>query len=146
VAVGAEGRFVVAWQSYDQDGDYSGVFAQRFSPIGTLDVDGNGAVTALTDGLLFLRFAFSLTGTSLTSGAVGAGCTRCDAASILPYLSGLGLQMDIDGNGAVQPLADGLLVLRFLFGLTDTSLTGSAVGMGCTRCDAAAILPYLQAL
>jgi hypothetical protein len=43
-------------------------------------------------------------------------------------------------------LTDGLLVLRFEFGFTGTTLTSSAVGPGCTRCDHTTILPYLQSL
>src|SRR5262245_32401240 len=35
VAVAADGRFVVAWESYGQDGDDFGVFAQRFAADGT---------------------------------------------------------------------------------------------------------------
>jgi hypothetical protein len=146
LGVDSDGDFVVAWQSDPGDASYTGIFAQRFSPIGTLDVDANGSVQALTDGLLFLRFAFTLTGPALTNGAVGAGCTRCDAPSIAAYLAGLGLALDVDGTGTVQPLTDGLLVLRFLFGLTDGPLTSSAVGAGCGRCDATTILPYLQSL
>lgn len=34
VAMGADGRFVVAWQSYGQDGSEYGVFAQRFAADG----------------------------------------------------------------------------------------------------------------
>jgi hypothetical protein len=141
-----DGDFVVAWQSEVQDGSYAGVFAQRFAPIGTLDVDGNGVVDPLTDGLLFLRFAFQFTGATLTTNAVGAGCTRCDAPGIIVYLTNLGLQLDIDGNNAVQALSDGLLVLRFEFGFTGTTLTSGAVGQGCTRCDHTTIQPYLSSL
>ena len=43
----------------------------------------------LTDGLLALRFLFGFTGSTLTTGAVGQGCTRCDAAMIEPYLTAL---------------------------------------------------------
>jgi hypothetical protein len=32
IAAGAGGRFVIAWQSYAQGGDYRGVFAQRYDP------------------------------------------------------------------------------------------------------------------
>jgi hypothetical protein len=110
----------------------------------TLDIDGNGAVTALTDGLLVLRDAFGLTGATLTNGVVGAGCSRCDAAAIEPYLAALGRTLDIDDNDAVAALTDGLLVVRSLFGLTDLALTNGVVGAGCMRCDAAAIVPYLQ--
>jgi hypothetical protein len=54
-----------------------------------LDVDGDGAVIPLNDGLLVLRFLFGFSGSSLTSGAVGADCTRCAAGELETYLSGL---------------------------------------------------------
>ncbi|HVS62143.1 MAG TPA: DUF4331 family protein [Thermoanaerobaculia bacterium] len=60
------------------------------SVLPALDVDGNGVVDALTDGLLVLRFAFGFTGGTLVAGAVDlAGCTRCTAEAIVSYLSGL---------------------------------------------------------
>ena len=54
-----------------------------------LDIDGDGSLGALTDGLLVLRFLFGFTGSTLTAGAVGGGCTRCDAATIAAYLQSL---------------------------------------------------------
>ena len=54
----------------------------------TLDVDGNGAQDALTDGLMILRAMFGLTGTSVTNGAVGLGASRTTWAQIRPYLNG----------------------------------------------------------
>ena len=42
--------------------------------------------------------------------------------------------LDVDANGAVQPLTDGLLVLRHLFGFTGSTLTSGALGVGCSRC------------
>jgi hypothetical protein len=36
-----------------------------------------------------LRYLFGFTGTTLTAGAVGAGCTRCDAGAIEGYLQTL---------------------------------------------------------
>jgi hypothetical protein len=145
----ADGNFVIAWSTEYQDGNASGVFAQRFSlpPLATLDIDGNGLIEPLSDGLLNLRHRFGFGGNSLTTGAVGAGCTRCAAADITAYLNGLGLVLDIDNNGALDPLTDGLLVLRFMFGFTGTTLTNGAVAGNCvTRCDASTILPYLQML
>lgn len=50
-----------------------------------LDVDGNGASEALTDGLLFLRFLFGFTGDSLISGAIGTGATRTTAPEVEAY-------------------------------------------------------------
>lgn len=86
----ADGDFVVAWSSYHQD-DPTGaaVVGQRFDVPAILDIDGNGQLTALTDGILVLRFLFGFTGTPLTSGAIGAGCTRCDSSTLLSYLRSL---------------------------------------------------------
>jgi hypothetical protein len=86
----AGGRFVVAWQSEEQDGAAYGIFAQRFAELAVLDIDGNGSTAPLTDGLLVLRFLFGFTGVTLTSGAVDvAGCTRCSAPAIESYLQTL---------------------------------------------------------
>ena len=85
----ASGNFVVAWQSA-QDGPDYGIFAQRFASPKRIDIDGDGAVLALSDGILLLRFTFGFSGNVLTVGAVNlAGCTRCDAAAIEPYLKTL---------------------------------------------------------
>jgi len=39
-----------------------------------LDIDHDGVVDALTDGLLALRYLFGFGGVSLTAGAVSPGC------------------------------------------------------------------------
>jgi hypothetical protein len=70
-------------------GDFGGVFAQRLAPLAVLDVDGDGSIAALSDGLLVVRFMFGFTGPTLVSGAVGAGCTRCTAPAIESYLGSL---------------------------------------------------------
>ncbi len=60
VAVGMapDGDFVVAWDSSGQDGAGVGVFAQRFAVSPKIfDLDANGVVQPLTDGLLFLRYS-----------------------------------------------------------------------------------------
>jgi hypothetical protein len=54
----------------------------------SLDVDGNGAKDALTDGLLIVRAMFGLTGTAVTDGAVGADAARTTWAQIQPYFNG----------------------------------------------------------
>jgi hypothetical protein len=79
---------VIVWQS-EHDGSGTGVFAQRFVSSAVLDIDGNGDVAPLTDGLLVLRYLFGFTGTTLTGGAVANDCTRCNAAAIEPYLQSL---------------------------------------------------------
>jgi hypothetical protein len=124
-------------------------FAENDFAIGpqfaVLDVDANGAVQPLTDGLLVLRHLFGFTGATLINNALGGGCTRCLAPDITTYLNGLGSQLDIDFNGgSPQALTDGLLVLRYLFGFTGSTLTNNATGPGCMRCDATDIVDYLN--
>ena len=86
VSVADDGRFVVTWMS-GQDGSLFGIFGQRYAILSSLDIDGNGSVDPLTDGILVLRFQFGFTGAVLVAGAVDlAGCSRCDATTILAYL------------------------------------------------------------
>jgi hypothetical protein len=98
--------------------------------------------------VLILRWLFGFTGTSLENGAVDeAGCTRCDGAAIDPYLDTLGSLLDVDGDGQVEPLTDGILILRWLFGFTGDPLVGGAFDADdCSRCDAATMGGYLGSL
>jgi hypothetical protein len=137
--------YVVAWHS-PHDGFGFGVFATVKLPLVTLDVDGDGSLAPLTDGLLVLRDHFGFSGPTLTNAAVGAACTRCDGPAVTNYLDALGLQLDIDGNGDPDALTDGLLVLRSLFGFTGTTLTNDATAQDCTLCTPAQIEPYLNTL
>jgi hypothetical protein len=148
IASDGDGRFVVAWESGHVPDNDDEVFARLFtrSTLAVLDVDGNGVLDALADGLLVLRYRFGFTNATLTAGAVGPNCTRCNAAAIEPYLAGLGLTLDIDGNGQLEALSDGLLVLRYMFGFSGATLTNNAIGLSCARCDAGTIAPYLQEL
>ena len=54
--------------------------------------------------------------------------------------------IDIDGNGYYEPLTDGLLVLRYLFGLTGDSLSAGVVASDATRTTAVEIETYLKTL
>lgn len=85
----------------------------------TLDVDGDGAQTPLTDGLLVIRHLFGFTGDPLSQGAVNSSGTRTDSAAITLYLDDNLAALDIDQNGEALPLTDGLLIIRHLFGFTE---------------------------
>ena len=116
---------------------------------GPLDIDASSPGSkydALTDGLLFIRYLFGLTGTALTNGALGATATRTDPALIKSYLDSVRTQLDIDGNGSADALTDGLLVIRYLFGLRGAALINGAVGAGAQRATSVAIESYLQSL
>lgn len=141
-----ESSFGDYWVGYDRVSYPSLLDLSLASGLGTLDIDGNSQIEPVTDGLLVLRRQFGFTGAVLIASAVGQGCTRCTANEIESYIASLGSTLDIDGNLALAPLSDGLLILRYLFGFTGPELTDSAVGQGCARCDASTILPYLQTL
>jgi Metallo-peptidase family M12B Reprolysin-like/Calx-beta domain len=110
-----------------------------------LDIDANGRVDALTDGILAIRYLFGLTGTSLTNGAVGVGATRTSGTDIINYLTPARSSMlDVDGNSNPDALTDGILMIRYMFGLTDNSLVNGAIGVGATRTTGAAVQAFLQ--
>jgi hypothetical protein len=112
-------------------------------PACILDLDGNGNIDALTDGLMLLRYMFGLTGASVTNSAIGSGATRTTFAQIQPIIQ-LGL-LDIDGNGTPDALTDGLMIIRAMFGLTGNAVTNNAIGPGATRANWTAIRSYLNA-
>lgn len=121
-----------------------------FAPAGIaplrIDLDGNTKYDALTDGLLALRYLFGVSGAALTSNALGMGATRNDPSQLLAYLDDIRPLFDIDGNGEVTALSDGLLLIRHLFGLRGESLTGGAIGPGARRTTASDIDGYIESL
>lgn len=90
-----------------------------------------------------IRYLFGLSGASLINGAVGPGASRTTAAQIASYLADVRPVLDVDGNGQADALTDGLLAIRYLFGLRGTALIADAVGTGATRTTAASIEAYL---
>ena len=112
----------------------------------TLDVDDDGSVRALTDGLLILRYLFGLRGDTLIASAVDPDCMRCEAGDIEAYVASILSSLDVDDAGGAMPLTDGLLILRYLFGLRGATLIAGAVSGGCMRCTAAEIEAYIAGL
>ena len=52
--------------------------------------------------------------------------------------------LDVDASGTVNPLTDGLMILRSMFGFTDDALTDSAVDLtNCQDCDSEEIEEYI---
>ena len=54
--------------------------------------------------------------------------------------------LDIDGNGTYDPLTDGLLILRYLSGMTGNALIGGAITPGAPRNNATLVQNYLATL
>ena len=113
---------------------------------GTIDIDADGNYDALTDGLLIVRYLYGLSGAPLTDGVLGNNATRTGAGPIASYLIGISPLLDVDADGQPDPRTDGLLIIRYLFGLRGASLLQGALGEHATRTDAADIEAYLQGL
>lgn len=92
----------------------------------TLDLDGNGSSDALTDGLIALGHAFGAPIGQLTVLAANGSPGR-DAATLDAALDQARADfLDVDGDGTVNALSDGLMVLGFLFGAPASQLAGFA--------------------
>lgn len=93
------------------------------------DINNDGIVDALTDGLLYMRYLFGLTGDSLTEDLVTKDAARTTADEIEAYLTDPKVQelLDLDNDGTVDALTDGMMVLRYAFGLTGDSVTEDVI-------------------
>jgi predicted NUDIX family phosphoesterase len=109
----------------------------------SLDVDENGEISALTDGLLIIRQMFGFTGESLTTGALASDSPITSPDEITQSLTDA-IALDVDDDGEIKALTDGLLAIRYLFGFTGASLTSNAVGPNALRADAVEIVSYLD--
>jgi hypothetical protein len=114
-------------------------------PLFNLDVDGDGRVTPLGDGLMIIRklFGSAFPNEALTAKAISPDATR-DTSAIHSYIQrGIdqGL-LDVDRDGQTKPLSDGLMVIRQLFGdaFRGEALINKAIS------DTSTLLPQGQAL
>ena len=101
----------------------------------SLDIDGNGSVSAATDGLLLLRRLLGFGGTRLVDGAVGTTSggqspIRPDANSIERYVDELrnSNSLDLDGDGKTLPTTDGLIALRAMLGMSGSAALAGVTG------------------
>jgi hypothetical protein len=110
----------------------------------SLDIDGNGACDALTDGILILRYLFDASGAWNYSDALGPGAYRTNRVLIRNRLDlESSTVLDVDGNGMPDALTDGILILRYLFDPAGAWNYSDALGAGATRTTRAEIRAYL---
>ncbi|NOT16045.1 MAG: hypothetical protein HOP21_10860 [Methylotenera sp.] len=160
IAALADGGFVVSWDSYAQDGDSNGIYAQRFdatgNPLGsefrvntyTIAHQYQPSIAALTDG------GFVVSWTSLQDGSVyGVYAQRYDAAGVAQgaefqvntYIS------DWQYKSTIAGLADGGFVISWESAGQDTPIgagiyaqrydaAGNAVGLKLTGTDNAEVI------
>ena len=101
---------------------------QRFN----LDVDGDSKVTALGDGLMIIRklFGSAFSGNALTDKAMSSTATRTIDEIHAFIEAGISNKaLDVDEDGKVTALGDGLMIIRRLFGnaFSGAALTNKAI-------------------
>jgi hypothetical protein len=108
-----------------------------------LDADDNGEVDALTDGLLIFRYLSGITGSALIMGATGIGAKRTAPTALIQYLDSIRSVLDFDGNSVAEPKTDGLLLIRYLFGMRGATLVNGALAGNAPRSEAQ-VEDYIQ--
>jgi hypothetical protein len=103
------------------------------------DIDADGKIDALTDGFLYLRYLFGLRGDQMTSGAISNEATRT-TEEIQAYLEDPRVRkmLDFDRSGVMaikdgveinDAITDGLIGIRYGFGLSGETLTTEAAAL-----------------
>ena len=100
----------------------------------SLDVDGDGSITALGDGLMVIRklFGSAFSGDALTHKARSDNASRSNAEIHNFIQVGIdSLALDVDRDGQVTALGDGLMIVRHLFGsaFSGSGLIHNAISM-----------------
>lgn len=123
-------------------------YTAAFSTIApaSADADANGQYDALTDGLLILRHMFGLSDATLIDGAIGPNALHTTPGAVTSFLNSAGLALDIDDDGTVDALTDGLLILRYLSGMRGQPLIEGVVANGALRAGAQDIENYTASL
>jgi len=117
-----------------------------FTPLPILNIDNSGAPTVYdgaTDGLLLMRYLMGLRGAELVQDALGTSPQR-DATQIEAHIQTYLTLFDVDGDGAVHPHTDGLLIYRRMLGLSGTALTHGANNGTRTDSQIAAAIDALK--
>lgn len=125
----------------------SATFVPEGTPI-SLDIDNSGAPTqfdAATDGVMILRLLLGLSGDAITDNARVNMATGRTAKETQDYLALIKPVLDIDGDGSVDALTDGVLIVRYMIGLRGSALINGVLGSQATRSDTA-IADYLSGL
>ncbi len=110
-----------------------------------LDINNDNQYLPESDGVLVLRYLFGLRGAALTNGLTLTG-SRTNATQIEAYLGDILPYLDVDGNGVVDALTDGLLIIRQLITPSVSLLIQNALGVGATRTTATDVNSYILTL
>jgi len=106
-----------------------------------IDLDSTSSYSALTDGMLIFRYLTGAAGSALTTGAASL-----DGTQLTSRLNDMRPIFDIDRNGQVDAATDGVMLLRYLFGLRGSALTAGSIGLGATRTNPSDIENHIQSI
>ena len=125
---------------------------------GAAPVDGNAYAAGATvvvlantgalvkTGATFAGWNSTVIGTGVSYPASGSSFAMGSNNTILYAQWSNPCTLDLDGNNQVDAMTDGLMLLRAMFGLTGTAVTGGAIGGGTpSRPTWDKIQPYLNA-
>ena len=107
----------------------------ELQPAVSADIDRDGTFKVSTDGTLAIRSIAGFAGETLTKDATDPSGGRTNAGEIGDFL-GSGVMrafLDLDGDGKVLPLSDGILFIRALQGITGQALVEGAVSEFSSR-------------
>ena len=93
--------------------------------------------------MLVIRHLFGLTDESLVK---DLNQSVTDSNSISIKIDALDIKLDIDGNGAIDALTDGLLLYRYLDGQRGQSLITGVISSDATRKSFDEIETYLNSI
>ncbi|MFP4692866.1 MAG: SwmB domain-containing protein, partial [Halothece sp.] len=110
----------------------------------TYDVDDNGDVDALTDGLQILNFLFDNNNRAIDSAIASNANRETEEVTDFLNLGGNSSAFDVDGNGNEDALTDGILIVRYMFGFRGEALINDAIADNAERTTPGDIEGYIQ--
>lgn len=110
--------------------------------VGSL-VNANQPLTALVDGVIIARYLAGKRGTELTNNVT---TTTVNVAQLEIKLDLLKPILDVDGDNQLDATKDGLLIIRYLAGLTDTALIGQLDFTDSKRKTSVEIRQYIETI
>ena len=136
-----------ALSDHDNDGVSAYVeFIAGSMPLDLFDIDGNGKYDALSDGQLLLRSMYGFNGDMLIDAVVSPDARFSSVTDIESRIEMLGDWADVDGDGQIDALTDGIIILRYLFGFRGDLLVTGVLSADSTRTNSADIEAYLNDL
>ena len=134
-----------ASETKDTDSDGVGDNADAFPSDASKTVETNSDGTSDNNAVLNDPSSFGLITIDDKDSAVASAIeSQISACTEAPASCGIDLSIDVDGDGYVEPLTDGLLIIRYLLGFSGDSLIDGAVGGDATRTTPTEIEDYIK--